>query len=87
MICCRRGISAGILVLFYAVYSLYKYQREAALSLAVDIGRSCCCKANRIISLFEANTQIKEKSDDALSHFQSELDMVQALNRAGLQKV
>ena len=41
------GISAGILVFFYAVYCLYKYQREA----------------NRIISLFEANTQIKELSE------------------------
>jgi len=36
-------------VFFYAVYSLYKYQREA----------------NRIISLFEANTQIKELSEKA----------------------
>lgn len=43
------GISAGIVVFFYAVYSLYKYQREA----------------NRIISLFEANTQIKELSEKA----------------------
>ena len=43
------GISAGVLVFFYAVYSLIKYQREA----------------NRIISLFEANTQIKELSEKA----------------------
>eukprot|EP00435_Cladocopium_sp_Y103_P064295 s1341_g26.t1 len=38
------GMSAGVLVLFYAIYSVYRYRREA----------------NRIISLFEANTQIKE---------------------------
>jgi len=43
------GISAGVLVLIYAVYSLHRYRREA----------------NRIISLFEANTQIKELSEKA----------------------
>ena len=43
------GMSAGVLVLFYAAYSVYRYRREA----------------NRIISLFEANTQIKELSESA----------------------
>lgn len=43
------GMSAGVLVLFYAIYSVYRYRREA----------------NRIISLFEANTQIKELSESA----------------------
>mmetsp|Transcript_87327 Transcript_87327/g.154799 ORF Transcript_87327/g.154799 Transcript_87327/m.154799 type:complete len:735 (-) Transcript_87327:31-2235(-) len=38
------GITAGALVLLYAFYSIQRYRREA----------------NRIISLFEANTQIKE---------------------------
>lgn len=43
------GMSAGVLVLCYAIYSVYRYRREA----------------NRIISLFEANTQIKELSESA----------------------
>lgn len=44
------GMSAGVLVFFYAAYSVYRYRREA----------------NRIISLFEANTQIKEQSTTKL---------------------
>jgi len=43
------GISSGGLVLLYAVYCVQRYRREA----------------NRIISLFEANTQIKELSEKA----------------------
>lgn len=43
------GISFGIVIWFYAVYATLRYRREA----------------NRIISLFDANTQIKELAEKA----------------------
>lgn len=43
------GISFGIVICFYAVYATLRYRREA----------------NRIISLFDANTQIKELAEKA----------------------
>ncbi|CAE7884733.1 CACNA1B [Symbiodinium microadriaticum] len=63
------GISAGIVVFFYAVYSLYKYQREA----------------NRIISLFEANTQIKVANKSSKSQLSRRFLRVPSWLRKGLR--